>query len=144
MRLVHRKTYGPLPTSEFELVNDSGEVLGFAQIRHRPSRSHDLPPEAVNNLYYQIEGPYRGRGYGKALMGLALAEAERMGLGKLLIAVDDDNPASRHIIESHGAVWVAKFPREGGADTHLFEVTFVKQVSHETRSPHHPGPPTRV
>jgi predicted acetyltransferase len=122
MRLVYRKTYGPLPTSKFELLSDAGELLGFTQIRHRPSHSAELPPEAGNHLYYQINEQYRGRGYGKALMGLALAEAKRLGLGKVRIAVDDDNPISRHIIELHGATWVATFPREGGVDTHLFEV----------------------
>jgi predicted acetyltransferase len=75
LALVHRDTSGPLPTSTFDLVNDAGEVVGFAQIRHRPSASADLPPEAGNHVYYQVAEAHRGRGYGKALMGLTLAEA---------------------------------------------------------------------
>jgi predicted acetyltransferase len=124
MQLKRRYTDGPLPTSRFDLIGDSGEMLGFTQIRHRPSCADDLPPEAANNLYYQIDEPCRGRGYGKALMGLALVEAKRIGLDKVRIAVNEDNLISRHIVESHGAVWVAKFLRKEGGFCHLFEVTF--------------------
>ena len=35
MKLVHRGTPGRLPTSSFDLVDDAGDVLGFAQLRHR-------------------------------------------------------------------------------------------------------------
>lgn len=38
------------------------------------------------------------------------------------LTVDDDNPTSRHIIEVHGAVWVADFPRSSGGLCRLFEI----------------------
>jgi predicted acetyltransferase len=84
MHLEFRKTYGPLPTSKFELVNDAGEVIGYTRIRHRRSCNDDLPPEAGNNVYYEVAEAHRGRGYGNKLMGLALAEAKRIGLEKAL------------------------------------------------------------
>jgi predicted acetyltransferase len=67
MHLVLRDTSGPLPTSSFNLVGDAGEVIGFAQLRHRPSCNDDLPPEASNNIYYEIAETHRGQGHGKAL-----------------------------------------------------------------------------
>jgi predicted acetyltransferase len=123
MKLVHLSTSGPLPTTSFNLVNDAGEVVGYAQVRHRPSHGADLPPEAANHIYYEIEP--RHRGHGKALMGLVLDEARRIGLTAVRLTVDDDNPASRHIIESHGAVWLGKFARGDGLSCDLFEVSLL-------------------
>jgi predicted acetyltransferase len=122
VQLIHRSTSGPLPTSRFDLVDDEGHVLGFCQVRHRPSHSKDLPPEAANHIYYEITEPYRGRGYGKVLMGLALAEAKRIGLDKVRLMVVDDNPVSRHIIEAHGAIWLRDFVCKQGERYHLYEV----------------------
>ncbi len=122
MRLVQRSTSGPLPTSTYNFVGDTGTVLGFCQVRHRPSCNRDLPPEAANHVYYEIGEPYRGVGYGKELMRLALAEARRIGLHHVRLTVLDDNPTSRHIIESHGAVWLRDFVCAQGRRYHLFEI----------------------
>lgn len=122
MKLVHLSTSGRLPASSYDLVNDAGEVIGYTQIRHRPSCNEDLPPEAANHICYDIEEPYRGRGYGKALMGLALAEARRIGLDRVRLTVTEDNPVSRHIVESHGAVWLSDFVCKQGETYHLYEV----------------------
>ena len=54
MRLVRRNTSGPLPTSTYNLIANNGTVLGFCQVRHRPSCNPDLPPEAGNHVYYEI------------------------------------------------------------------------------------------
>jgi predicted acetyltransferase len=57
------------------------------------------------------------------LLGLALAEAKRIGLEKVRLTVDDDNPTSRHIVESHGGIWLRDFVRTTGVCTRLFEIT---------------------
>lgn len=36
--------------------------------------------------------------------------------------VEEDNPTSRHIIESHGAVWVQELVDKKGVRCHLYEV----------------------
>jgi predicted acetyltransferase len=126
MKLVHLSTQGPLPTSSFDLVSDAGEAIGFTQIRHRPSCNKDLPPEAGNNIYYEIAEPYRGRGYGKVLMDLALAEARRIGLAKVRLTCVDTDPASRHIIESFGAVWLGDFICKQGVRYHLLEIALTE------------------
>jgi predicted acetyltransferase len=123
VRLVHRVTQGPLPASDYDLVNDAGEPIGFTQVRHRASHNAYLPPEAANNLYYEIYEAHRGRGYGKALLGLALAEAKRIGLKTARLTVEDDNPTSHRIIESHGAVYLRDFVSTKGVRYHLFEIT---------------------
>jgi hypothetical protein len=67
VHLVHRATSGLLPTSTFNMVDEGGAVIGFAQVRHRASHSASLPPEAANHVYLQIAEPYRGQGHGKRL-----------------------------------------------------------------------------
>jgi predicted acetyltransferase len=122
MRLVHRNTQGRLPTSSFDLVGDDGEVVGYCQIRHRPSCSQDLPPEAGNNIYYEIAAAHRGQGYGKILLGLALAEARRIGLERVRISCLRDHAVSRRIILGTGAVWIQDFVCAQGRRYHLFEI----------------------
>jgi predicted acetyltransferase len=122
MHLVHRSTSGQLPTSSFGMLNENGEVLGFCQVRHRPSCHANLPPEAGNHVYYEIAAPFRGRGYGKILMGLALAEAKRIGLERVRISCLRDHAVSRRIILGTGAVWLRDFVCAQGRRYHLFEV----------------------
>jgi predicted acetyltransferase len=80
-------------------VDDAGQVIGFAQLRHRPSCKADLPPEAANSIYYEVAAPHRGQDHGKALLRLLLDEARRIGLERVRLTVTDDNPTSRHIIQ---------------------------------------------
>jgi predicted acetyltransferase len=123
MQLVHRNTSGRLPTSSFDFVNDAGEVIGYAQLRHRPSCSDDLPPEAGNHIYYEVDATHRGRGYGKTLLRLVLIEARRIGLDRVRLTVTDDNPASSHIIEDAGGQLVAEFTASTGELYRLFEIS---------------------
>jgi predicted acetyltransferase len=127
MQLVHRNTSGPLPTSIFDLVGYNGTVLGFAQVRHKPSQNADLPHEAGSNLYYEIGAPYRRVGYGKELMRFALKEAKRIGLHEVRLTVLDDNPVSRHIIKSNGGVWVKDFVCRRGERYHLFRIDLAQR-----------------
>lgn len=122
MRLVHRHTQGKLLTTRFDLVNDAAEVVGFAQLRHRPSHSDDLPPEAANNVYYEVAAAHRGRGYGKELLRQVLDEARRIGLSHVRLTVTNDNPTSRHIVEDAGGKLVGEFTARNGELYRLFEV----------------------
>jgi predicted acetyltransferase len=123
MHLVHRSTSGRLPTSDYDLVNDAGELVGYAQLRHRPSHSADLPPEAANHVYYEIAEAHRGQGYGKVLLRLVIAEARRIGLEAVRLTVDDSNPTSRHIIEGAGGVLIGEYVLlSTGEPRRLFEI----------------------
>jgi predicted acetyltransferase len=93
MHLAHRSTSGLLPTSSFDLANDAGDVIGDAQLRHRPSQNADLPPEAANHIYYEIAEPHRGQGHGKALLALLLDEARRIGLDRVRLNGDNRQPS---------------------------------------------------
>jgi len=122
MKLVHRDTSGRLPTSSFDLVDDAGHVLGFAQLSHRPSGNADLPPEAGNNIYYEVSEAHRGRGHGKVLLRLVRIEVRRIGLPHVRLTVKDDNPTSRHIVEGAGGILVGEFMARTGELYRLFEI----------------------
>ncbi len=50
-----------------------------------------------------MDGTKWGRGYGKALLGLMIQEARRMGITEeLLVTVHPDNTASRKVAEANG------------------------------------------
>jgi predicted acetyltransferase len=123
MQLVHLGTSGPLPTSSFNLVIETGEVVGYAQLRHRPSCSAELPPEAANHVYYEIAEAHRGQGHGKTLLRLVLDEARRIGLDRVRLTVTDDNPASRHIVEGAGGVLAGEFNSRDREIYSLFEIS---------------------
>lgn len=121
MRLIHRATTGRLPTSTFDLVDD-GAVLGFTQIRHRPSHASDLPAKAANHIYYEVAEPKQGRGYGKQLLALALAEAKRIGLEKVRLTCAINNLASKRIIESNGGDFVAIVRSDSGEKFLIYDI----------------------
>jgi predicted acetyltransferase len=126
MKLVHLKTEGRLPTSSYNLVDDAGQVVGFAQLRHRPSCNADLPREAANHIYYEIAEAHRGKGHGKTLLELVLDEASRIGLERVRLTVTDDNPTSRHIVEGAGGRLVAEFTARTGELYRLFEISLLR------------------
>jgi predicted acetyltransferase len=104
-------------------MDDAGEVIGYAQLRHRPSCSDDLPPEAANHVYYEIAAAHRGQGHGKTLLRLVLDEARRLGMQSVRLTVDDSNPTSRHVIEGAGGVLIGEFVLPAtGEPRRLFEI----------------------
>jgi predicted acetyltransferase len=123
MKLVHRITHQDrLPTSSFDLVDDAGEILGFGQLRHRPSCGAHLPAEAASHIHYAIEEPHRRKGYGKTLLRLLLDEARRIGLSAVRVGCDASNTASRRIIEANGGQFVDEFTDRTVGRVLLFEI----------------------
>ena len=58
----------------------------------------------IGNIGYMIRPSRRRLGYGTAILGLALPEAQALGLTRVLVTCDEENLASRTIIERHGGV----------------------------------------
>lgn len=99
---------GYVPATDYWLIDDR-EVIGRVNVRH------ELTEKLLRrggNIGYYIKPSKRGMGYGKKILELALIEAKKLGLSKVLITCDDDNSASCSIIESNGGVLENIIPYE--------------------------------
>ena len=86
--------------SQFLYVRASDrKIVGMIGVRHRPVG----PLETWGgHIGYGVAPPYRGKGYGKALLGLLLEKAREMGIGETLVTVRADNAASRAVALANG------------------------------------------
>ena len=89
-----------VPHSTFWLVED-GEVVGVSNLRHRLT---ERLLEEGGHIGYGIRPSARGRGLGKAILGLTLREAARRGIGWALLTCAKANAASAAVIAANGGV----------------------------------------
>lgn len=88
-----------VPDTAFWLMDD-GVPVAFGSLRHHLT---DALREAGGHIGYAVDSAKRGRGYGKALLGLLIQEARRMGMTEeLLVTIHPDNTASRRAAEANG------------------------------------------
>ncbi|MGF1755149.1 GNAT family N-acetyltransferase [Vibrio makurazakiensis] len=91
-----------VPCSHFWLLTDTDDVAGVIRVRHNIDNEF-LSLEA-GHIGYDIAPSYRRRGFGKHMLRLALKEAKLLGLKQVLITADEDNVASRKVIEANKGV----------------------------------------
>ena len=91
---------GWVSVSTFWLIDDD-EYIGSTNVRHT---LNDYLRDYGGHIGYTIRPSKRRRGYGREICKLALVEASKLGLKRVLITCDDDNLGSRKIIESSGGV----------------------------------------
>ncbi|MCL2406414.1 MAG: GNAT family N-acetyltransferase [Defluviitaleaceae bacterium] len=93
---------GYVPSSTFWLVDEErGIFLGEGNVRH------NLTPPLINyggHVGYAIRHTQWGNGYGTLLCSLLLREAVKLGIKEALITCDDNNHASRKVIERNGGM----------------------------------------
>ncbi len=89
---------GWVPGSSYWLVSE-GRVLGVSNLRH--ALTEFLRREG-GHIGYSVRPSERGKGYGTAMVRLVLEKAKELGLEKVLITCDKDNPASARVIEKNG------------------------------------------
>jgi predicted acetyltransferase len=97
---------GYVPCSHRWLVDDGGEVVGVVRVRHNISTEF-LANEA-GHIGYDVPPSYRRRGYGIACLQAGLARARELGLERVLVCADADNPASWRTIERCGGILEAE------------------------------------
>ena len=111
---------GYIPQTEFWLV-DVEEYIGHVGIRHELNE-HLL--HIGGHIGYSIRPSKRGQGYGNKILELALPEAKKLGLDKVLLTCDVTNVASRKIIEKNGGALENQVPNpETGVDKLRFWIT---------------------
>lgn len=92
---------GYVPMSTFWLVLDEQTVVGESRLRHTLN-----PALAIvgGHIGYAVRPSMRGRGYATELLRCTLLEAHRIGLTRVMLTCDQDNAASRRVIEKNGGV----------------------------------------
>ncbi len=89
---------GQEPYYTFWLI-DGTDVVGVARVRAVLSAKAE---KNDGHIGYDIAPAHRRKGYGTALLRLALAEARRMGLTRVVLTCAAANIASRRVIEKCG------------------------------------------
>ena len=85
--------------STFWLVDSNEQILGVTNLRH--ALTEFLLREG-GHIGYSVRPSERGKGYATAMVTLVLEKAKELGLEKVLITCDKDNPASARVIEKNG------------------------------------------
>ena len=89
-----------VPSTELWLI-DNKELIGRTNIRHV---LNDWLLEIGGHIGYWIRPSKRNQGYGTQILKLALDEAKKLGIDRVLVTCDEDNEGSRKIIEANGGV----------------------------------------
>ncbi len=89
------------------LAGDGKQLVGIIDIRLQLTQAHYYS----GHIGYSVRPDCRGRGIGTELLRLGLEKARKLGLGRVMLSCQENNLASRKIIEANGgrlserAVW---------------------------------------
>lgn len=91
---------GWVPSTELWLI-DNDEFIGRVSVRHI---LNDYLLKVSGHIGYYIRPTKRNLGYGKKILELALEEAKKLGIPKVLVTCDESNIGSQKIIEANGGI----------------------------------------
>lgn len=91
-----------IDTSPEGTLASGGRVVGEARIRHALSPSLEIEGGHVG---YFIHPRFRGRGFGNAILALALQELASLGVARVLVTCNADNTRSRRVIQRNGGIF---------------------------------------
>jgi len=93
-----------VPAHLFFLADsDSKKLFGAIQIRHHIDHPNLI--ETGGHIGYGICPSERRKGYATSMLALAIPEAKKIGLARLLVTCKDANVGSWKAIESNGGVF---------------------------------------
>lgn len=89
----------------------------------------ELPSHVTGHIGYSVVPWKRGRGYATRALALILVEAREEGLPHVDLMTQQDNVASRRVIENNGGVYVsaAPAPAEGFGCDALYRIDLLGQ-----------------
>ena len=109
--LAHVRSYespdtlpaGKVLATQFLLVRESdGKLLGMLQLRHY---LNDYLARIAGHIGYSVRPSERRKGYAKRMLAMALDEAKKLGLDRVMISCAVDNEGSRRTILANGGVF---------------------------------------
>jgi len=89
---------GWVPANTFWLIRNGKTILGILQLRH--ALTPFLEAEG-GHIGYSVRPSERGKGYASRMLAMALDEARRVGLRRVLITCDRRNVASARVIRKN-------------------------------------------
>lgn len=105
---------------------DGDEYLGRISIRHRLTAGLR---EIGGHIGYDIRPSARRRGHATAMLAAVLPVARSLGIGQALLTCDEDNMASRRVIEANGGV----LEGDSGGKVRYWVATSWRQPQHHQR-----------
>ncbi len=100
-RLGQNVPPGRVPAS-FELALVEGKVAGRLSVRHA---LNEFLLQQGGHIGYGVLPAFRGRGIGKRMLQRGLELTAALGIQRALVTCDENNAASRRIIEGAGGVY---------------------------------------
>lgn len=91
---------GYVPCSHFWLIDKEKSLLGAIRVRHNIDT--DFLALEAGHIGYDIAPSHRGKGNGKLMLKLVLSKAAELGIERALVIANEDNIASRCVIEANG------------------------------------------
>jgi predicted acetyltransferase len=91
---------GYVPCSHFWLIDNEKSILGAIRVRH--NIDNDFLALEAGHIGYDIAPSHRGKGNGKLMLKWVLPKAAELGIERALLIADEDNFASRCVIEANG------------------------------------------
>lgn len=99
-----------LVPATFLVAEVDGELVGRVSVRHA---LNEHLANVGGHIGYGVRPAHRGRGHAGEILRQALTIARAEGVGDVLVTCDEDNVASRTVIERLGGVLEDVRPEEG-------------------------------
>ena len=100
----------PSEQYQHEIMDFRGRIVGMINVRY------DLTEEMyryLGHIGYCVRKSERQKGYAAEMLRLALKEAKKIGMDRVLLTVDSDKTASIATMKKNGAVLENEFPYLG-------------------------------
>lgn len=99
---------GYVPDTIFWIINDE-KYVGRIALRHKLNEHLE---KYDGHIGYDIIPSERNKGYASKALELCLNEAKKLGITNILISCNEDNLASKKVIEKNGGIYQSKIKRE--------------------------------
>ncbi len=94
---------GKVQATQFLGVRGSdGKLVGMVQVRHY---FNEYLEKYAGHIGYSVRPGERRKGYAKEMLRLTLTFCKKIGLNKVLISCEPDNPGSRRTILANGGIY---------------------------------------